>query len=98
MNYPDTFDIALNAAGPVTGFGDISDPTSYNWWNWVSFMSNYRPNLSSQGPTKSLQINQIYLDHSVVASKNISNAFLHLGERLVSSAADPVLRFFSVYL
>lgn len=36
LNRPDSFFGAIASAGPVMGFGNSSDPESYNWWNWVS--------------------------------------------------------------
>ncbi|KAF2111380.1 peptidase S28 [Lophiotrema nucula] len=36
LNHPETFDAALASAGPVMGFGGISDPESYNWYNWLN--------------------------------------------------------------
>ncbi len=36
QNHPDTFLASIASAGPVRGFGNDSDPDSYNWWNYVS--------------------------------------------------------------
>ncbi|KAF2732728.1 hypothetical protein EJ04DRAFT_565719 [Polyplosphaeria fusca] len=36
LNHPDTFDVAVASAGPAMGFGDASDPESYNWYNWLN--------------------------------------------------------------